>query len=73
MGKVIIDIARTLGKAILAGVGLELAKVASDQIRKKLGPKEQKDETPEEENARLKAELAKAREEIDAMRRAHQA
>ena len=84
IGKIVVDVARTLGKAVLAGAGLELAKVASDHLRRRLGPKDppkegepEKDErTPEEiraENARLKTELERVREELDAARRAHRA
>jgi len=72
VGKVIADIARALGKAVLAGVGLELAKVASDHVKRRLGPKkadgDDADEEPdlEAENQKLKAEIEKLRDELAA-------
>ena len=72
VGKVIADIARALGKAVLAGVGLELAKVASDHVKRRLGPKKngegEAEEEPdlESENAKLKAEIEKLRDELAA-------
>ena len=37
--KFIGDVARTVGKALLAGVGMELAKVIGEHIRRRVGPK----------------------------------
>ena len=66
IGRVIVDIGKAIGKAVLAGVGLELAKVASDHLRKRLGPKDdgEKKKTPEE----IEAENAKLREEVERLR-----
>lgn len=63
-GRVLLEIAKALGKAVIAGVGVELARVASGHVQKRFGPKkdEKKPEemTPEElrkENERLRAEV----------------
>lgn len=64
IGKVLLEIAKALGKAVIAGVGVELARVASGHVQKRFGPKkddkEPEDMTPEElrkENERLRAEV----------------
>ena len=77
MEKIIVEIGRTLGKAVLAGLGVELARLASLALRKKLTPKEEADkaaakaaEDAEEEqdlkaeNEKLKAELEKLKTEL---------
>lgn len=77
MKNVIIEIGRTLGKAVLAGVGVELARLASLALRKRLDPSDEekaakeREPTPEElkaENEKLKAELEKVRQELAATR-----
>jgi hypothetical protein len=81
MKGIIIDIGRTLGKAVIAGVGLELARLASLALRRRLDPSEEdeakkksdekKAATPEElraENEKLKAELEKLRSELATQR-----
>lgn len=64
IGKVLLEIAKALGKAVIAGVGVELARVASGHVQKRFGPKKDdkkpKEMTPEElreENERLRAEV----------------
>lgn len=64
VGKVLLEIVKALGKAVIAGVGVELARVASGHVQKRFGPKkdEKKPEemTPEElrqDNERLRAEV----------------
>jgi cell division protein FtsB len=71
MKSIIVEIGRTLGKAVLAGVGVELARLASLALRKRLDPsdeqKAEKEPTPEElkaENEQLKAELEKLKTEL---------
>ena len=39
MRRVLLEIGKALGKAVIAGVGLELAKVASDRVRRTFGAK----------------------------------
>lgn len=39
IGKVIVEIGRTLGKAVIAGIGMELAKVAGTHLQKRLAAK----------------------------------
>lgn len=71
VGKVLLEIAKALGKAVIAGVGVELARVASGHVQKRFGPKkdEKKPEemTPEElkkENERLRAEVEELKERL---------
>ena len=71
MKGIIVEIGRTLGKAVLAGVGMELARLASLALRRRLDPKDDeeaaKEPTPEElkaENEKLKAELEKLKTEL---------
>jgi hypothetical protein len=71
LGKVIAAVARTLGFALLAGLGGELAKTAGEQMRTKLKKKDD-EETPEEAAKRrqdeLEAEVKRLRQELDALR-----
>ncbi len=75
LGKVLAAIARTLGFALLAGLGGELAKTAGEQMRTKLKKKgdEPEEETPEQAAKRkqdeLEAEVKRLREELDALRK----
>ena len=71
VGKVVLEIAKALGKAVIAGVGVELARVASGHVQKRFGPKKDdkkpEDMTPEElrrENERLKAEVEALKERL---------
>jgi hypothetical protein len=67
--RVIITVGKLIGEALLAGVGLEIAKVTGEHLKKRLGPKDAK--TKEEvaaENDRLKAENAKLKEELSRAR-----
>ena len=71
MKGIIVEIGRTLGKAVLAGVGMELARLASLALRRRLDPHDEeeaaKEPTPEElkaENEKLKAELEKLKTEL---------
>jgi cell division protein FtsB len=73
MKSIIVEIGRTLGKAVLAGVGMELARLASLALRKRLDPtdeeKADQEPSPEElkaENEKLKAELEKLKTELAA-------
>lgn len=77
VGKIIVEIGKALGKAVIAGVGLELARVASGHVRKRFGPKddakkndekkrdEQKPLTAEEQLAKVKAENEELRAELE--------
>ena len=74
MNKIIAEIGRTLGRAVLAGVGVELARLASLALRKKLTPEEVAAEEKKQaeeadlkaENEKLKAELATLKEQLRA-------
>jgi hypothetical protein len=81
IGKIVIEVGKQLVKAMIAGVGLELAKVAADHVRKRLGPK--KDAKPgakaagtanpppattEEQLARAKAENAELKAELEKLK-----
>ncbi len=43
IGKALIEIGKALGKAIVAGVGLELARAATGHVKRIVGPKEKDD------------------------------
>jgi hypothetical protein len=43
IGKVLLEVGKALGKAIIAGVGLELARAATGHVKKAVGPKDDKD------------------------------
>lgn len=72
-GKVLVEIAKALGKAVIAGVGVELARVASGHVQRRFGvrqedPKKEEEMTPEElrrENQRLKAEVEALKQRLD--------
>lgn len=72
VGKVLLEIAKTLGKAVIAGVGVELARVASGHVQKRFGPKKDDKKKPEEmtpeelkkENERLRAEVEELKERL---------
>jgi len=40
VGRVLVEIAKALGKAVIAGVGLELARAASGHVKRAVGPKD---------------------------------
>lgn len=66
LGKVLAQIAATIGFALLAGLGGELAKTAGEQMRTKL-KKEDKDDVEElkKKQAELEREVARLRAEVD--------
>lgn len=77
LGKVLGQIAATIGFALLAGLGGELAKTAGEQMRGKLKKDDaKKDPKPDEleelkkKQLELEAEVKRLREELDAARRA---
>lgn len=67
-GNVIVEITKALAKAVLAGVGVELGRVASQRVRRRLGVQDD-DETDLErvkrENAELRREIAAIKAERD--------
>ena len=69
---VVVEIVKTMGKALIAGVGVELARVAGQHLSKRLGPKQKPKEEPKEtdelkqENERLKGEIQKLKDELQA-------
>ncbi|HEY4221083.1 MAG TPA: hypothetical protein VGO62_07065 [Myxococcota bacterium] len=66
--RVVLALGKVLGEALIAGVGMEIAKVAGEHMKKRVGPKkteaEQKAEDTAAENERLKAEVTRLREEL---------
>lgn len=47
IGKVLLEVGKALGKAVVAGIGLELARAASGHVKKAVGPKDKaKGDTP---------------------------
>lgn len=84
IGKVVAEIGRTLGRAVIAGIGMEIAKVAGSHLQKRLAAKDKaapagQGAEPEggasdveqvrAENDRLRAEVERLREELEARRR----
>ena len=72
LGKVLAQIAATIGFALLAGLGGELAKTAGEQMRGRLKKDDKKPDDVEElkkKQAELEAELKRLRAELDAARR----
>ena len=43
IGKILLEVGKALGKAVIAGVGLELARAATGHVKKAVGPKDDKD------------------------------
>jgi hypothetical protein len=83
-GKVVVEIGKALGKAVIAGLGLELARVATKAVKSRLGAAadrdgEDGDDAPKTAPARgaaddvatLRRENAALRAELDALRRRH--
>lgn len=68
MGSVIVDIGKTLAKAVIAGVGVELARLASGHMRKRLGVKEEEAEKLEHEVEEIRKENAALKKEIEALK-----
>lgn len=68
MGRVIVEIGKALGKAVVAGVGLELARIATGQMRKRLGVKDDDEEKRETDLEKIKRENEALRKEIDALK-----
>ena len=73
VGKVLAQIAATIGFALLAGLGGELAKTAGEKMRGKLKKDEEELASLKKRQAELEAELKRIREELDARRAAHPA
>ena len=72
MGTVIIEVGKTLAKAVIAGVGVELARLASGHMRKRLGVKEEEREKLEDEVEQIRRENAELKREIEALKQAQQ-
>jgi len=58
IGKALVEIGKALGKAIVAGVGLELARAATGHVKRIVGPKDKDDidddDTPKKKPAKKK-------------------
>jgi len=74
IGKIVVDVARALGKAVVAGVGFQLAALASSHMQKKFGPADKKQSEAdkkaelEADVERVKAENEKLKAEIQALK-----
>jgi hypothetical protein len=68
VGKIVVEFGRLLGKAFIAGVGMEIAKVAGSHLQKRLAPKDDKKKEPEPTEEELRAENDKLRAEVDRLR-----
>jgi hypothetical protein len=42
VGRILLEVGKALGKAVVAGIGLELARAASGHVKKAVGPKDKK-------------------------------
>lgn len=82
IGKVLLEVGKALGKAVIAGVGLELARAATGHVKKAVGPKDDKapskDAPPEtptpapataDDVERIRRENALLREELESLKR----
>jgi len=72
IGRVVADVAKQLAKAVLAGVGIELARVAGEHVRDRLGVQKRRSDEEvdalELENRRLKDEVLRLRRQLDEQR-----
>ena len=70
MNKIILEIAKELGKAFIVGVGVQAAAITGAHLKKRLGPSDDKKTDPDAdvraENERLKAEVERLRSELAA-------
>jgi hypothetical protein len=81
VGKILVEIGKALGKAIVAGIGLELARAATGHVKRAVGPKAPSDNADHADHAdhaerdqvvsdaAIADELAKTRRENAALRR----
>ena len=75
VGKLLVEIGKALGKAIVAGIGLELARVATGRVKRAVAPRAQPDNADNADHAddaerdHVATELAKTRRENAALRR----
>ena len=72
VGKLLVEIGKALGKAIVAGIGLELARVATGRVKRAVAPRAQPDNADNADDAErdhVASELAKTRRENAALRR----
>lgn len=68
LGKVLTQIAATIGFALLAGLGGELAKTAGEKMRGKLKKDDDDLEQLKKRQTELEEELKRVRTELDARR-----
>lgn len=68
MGGVLFEIGKAIGKAVIAGLGVELARVTSAHMRKKLGVKDDDVEKVESDLEKMKRENEALRRELDALK-----
>lgn len=84
LGRFLAEVGRTLGKAIVAGVGMEIAKVVGSELQSRLVPRSAarddaaksrsvtsaaSGDDAEAENERLRAELHALRQEVEMLKR----
>ena len=65
---VIVEVTKALAKAVVTGVGLELARVASQRVRRRLGVKDDDEHKIESDLERVKRENAELRRELEAIK-----
>lgn len=68
IGKALVEIGKALGKAIVAGIGLELARAATGHVKRIVGPKDKnKDDADDEDTPKKKPAKKKADVVVDAI------
>lgn len=65
---VIVEVSKALAKAVVTGVGLELARVASQRVRRRLGVHDDDEVKKESDLQRVKRENAELRKELEALK-----
>ena len=68
MGNVFAEIGKALGKAVLTGLGLELARLSSERLRARFGIKDLEAEKRREDLERIKRENDALRLEVERLR-----
>jgi hypothetical protein len=65
---VIVEVTKALAKAVVTGVGLELARVASQRVRRRLGVHDDEEAKAETDLQKAKRENAELRRELEALK-----
>lgn len=72
IGKLLWEVGKALGKAVVAGIGLELARAATRQVKKVVGPTDAVDtstDTDEDDRPTAQGRRAATAKEVERIRR----